>query len=237
MSYRNKTKTKARKQRVKKIVQHSHPQSTAELHTKMDNVTDRVSKTLEDLVQKHNLLAKAIQECQENTQKLSIFAAQELGKSNAMQQVLARELGDSVNKLDLNVMAMVEILKEVFGQLSQIDSMFAAMDIRVNDKPIAEAVDVEAIKIAAERWFKECVTSAFHTVHARMREQEEKRQAEAKQAEEAQAVAEKIIKDEREKALVETELKNAEIADHTITGSIPGGPGAEVPEGAEVFGG
>lgn len=223
--------SKPRKKRVVKVIRHNFEGGVEQLLDRLKSFGEAWEKKQNELVAKHNELAKAIQEVQAGQQKIAVFAAQEVGKLLAQQQVLARELGKSIDHLDLNVLASAEILKEIFGQLTQIDTLFNKWQAESGKTIEVAEADIEVIKKQAEDWFKDVTASAFRTIQQR-REEEEKARLEAEQK--AKEEAEKAAKDKAEAEAVEQEMLKGEAGVQQVGA---GGPGSEIPDGAEVFGG
>ncbi len=142
----------------------------------------------------------------------------------------------SIDQLDNNVLCAVSVLREVFGQLSQIDEVLKKSEISMD-------VDIEAIKEKASKWFADVVASGFKKVAEDKRKVAEiakAREAAAKAASEALAKEEadktKMVTQEKtEQAAAESELKAAESPSFSAPTTV--GAGGEYPEGAQIFGG
>ena len=221
---------KEKKKRVVKVVRHSFEGGIEQV---LDIVKGQNAKIVE-LIDKHNEIAKAQVESEKRQQQIAIFSAQEFGKLLAQQQGIANEVGKSIDHLDMNVLATAEILKEVFGQFAQIDELLKRTGGSGISLDLSES-ETEDIKTKALTWFKDVVSSSFQIVRAR-RDAEEKARMEALQAE--KEAAEKAVADKTEAEKVESELLAAQAVDRGIQAvGAQGGPGAPIPEGADVFGG
>jgi hypothetical protein len=205
------------KRRIKtvKVVRHNFEGGVEEL-------LDRMKKFAEEWAEKLNAQAKASVQMEDHLKRLSIASAQEFGKLWANQQQFA----NSIDHVDTNVLVTTKVLREIFGQLQQIDTIFSFM--KEAEVPIPEITEEKAkeIKEAAEKWFKGIVAGCFKEFAEEQKAEKAEREAAAKAAAEA-------VKAKEESARAEEALKKAE------EGAVapPGGQGADIPEGATLFGG
>lgn len=211
-----------------------------------------IIKTVKEIAEKHNELAAQIVAVEGLARNTAAFAASEIGKLGGTSHRHFAALDESVNAIDLNVLALAELAKEVIGQLTQIDAIFTKLSDKLkfllgNNTAVQSQIDkafmfsleeVSQIKASAEKWYGELVASSFKTVKAKIEAEEiARREKEAVEAQEAKAAAEKITLDEVETQTVTTELQNANLTDLTVAPTVSGGSGSSFPEGAEIFGG
>jgi hypothetical protein len=198
-----------KKRRVKHIVMHQTPKNVSSIEKRLSTLEEKLTGLLSSLVP-------------------------HLGD----QQVKTEILIESFDRMDVNVLSLVHVCKEVFGQLSQIDEMLKLVDPATDGKTLDERVDTEHIKSSAEAWFKEVVASAISKVLHDRAENKKKREEEAKAAEKAKeeddavraeaAVAEAALKEAEDPAAVRGMMKDTAVLDEA---------GSFIPEGAQVFGG
>jgi hypothetical protein len=198
-------------------------------------------------------------------QRVTEFTAAEIGKNQAQFQLITDEYGRSISMMDLNVLALAEIMKEVFGQLAQVDAFFKKFHTAVagvitahstmpDDSGRLPVRSTEALNNAslafnqvfelAERELAAIRDEAtrWHkdimaNAFKRVQDRLAAEHAQQKEAEE-RAVAElKQAEESKKEAMrVEQELLKAEASDRSV-GRASGGAGAPFPEGADVFGG
>jgi hypothetical protein len=125
------------------------------------------------------------------------------------------------------VLVTAEVLKEVFGQLTQIDEMLRLVDQKPEGKTLDERIDSESIRTAASSWFKETVSSSFGKIRSE-RAALVAAQDKAKKDQEAAEMG-KV-----EAAKAQEELLNA---DTPAMSATMAGPGSDIPTGAQIFGG
>lgn len=223
---------KPKKKRVVKIVKHSFEGGVEQLLDIVKGQSDKIK----ELIAKHNEHVEKLAEIEKRQQQIAIFSAQEFGKLMAHSQHSTGEIAKSIDHIDLNVLATAEILKEVFGQLSQIDCFIKKLTPEGKVLDLSEE-EVENVKKEASEWFSSTVGSAFRTVQQKRAEEEQARLAELEKAKkEAEEAAKKIETDQTEKEKAEKALAEAATQERSIQ-TVSGGPGADIPEGADVFGG
>lgn len=222
-------KSKAKKPKTVKIKQ-SFSKGANKFLEQLEKFAKQWNSKLDEVITKHNVLATRCKAIEETQEKIAKFAALEFGKIQAGHQHVTNEFAKSIDVLDLNVLTSAEILKEVFGQLQHIDELLK------QDPVLATAtVDLEAAKKQAETWYGEVTKAAFHRVQDMRAEHQRQREAEDLRAKEAaeKAAEEKANQEETSKAAEILRTAEAQTV-HQTDGS---GPGSEIPEGAEVFGG
>lgn len=226
----------SKKKRVVKIVKHSFEGGIEQILDIVKQQRDKVK----EVVEKHNELTAKLSDVEKRQQQIAVFAAQEFGKLMAQTRTTTQSLVDSIDHLDLNVLSMVEILKELFGQITQADHFFKKLahgdlpPVPGNDPLELSEEEIKQVKDEAETWYNDVVASAFKKVQDRRAEEDRRRAEELKKQKEA---AEQAAKDEQEKRTVEKELQSAAEQERGVQVVGTGGPGAAIPEGADVFGG
>lgn len=188
------------KRRVKSIVMHKRPTPNA-LEAKVDHLAKRVDE-------------------------LGKFAGGLITELNSLKQNIGSQLqinGQAIDSIDTNVLVLAEVLKEVFGQLTQIDEMLRLVDQKPENKTLDERIDADAIRVQAESWFKDTVSSAFGKIRS-----------ERAALVATQNAAKKEQDGKAEAARAQEELLNADTPSMSATMA---GPGSDIPAGAQVFGG
>lgn len=169
-----------------------------------------------ELVEKHNSMASQLAAQEHLIKQVANFSAAEIGKMMAKLNLYFQSVDGALHHHDVNDLAMSELLKEIFGQLTQIDTVFrkANMSSELSDE------DIENIKKEATEWFQATTASAFQkaneTVQAQQKEAEEKRKA----AEAALAAEkEKAAADKAEAERMEAEFQASEKQDRGLAPS------------------
>jgi hypothetical protein len=213
-------KPKAKKQRVKKIIQHSHTQGTNELLGKLKEFADAWATKLAEMA--------------DRLDKLTVQISSEVGSIWTAVQSLAK----SAIAHDTSILAQDKINREVFGQLAQIDKLLNAT---TTEEQRAKLLVPEELRADAQKWYHDIVASAFQQVAAdRAAKQAAEAEARQKQAEEeaakqaAAAAATAEQQDKKEAQTVETALRQAETP--TLTAKDGGEGQTAYPPGAEFFG-
>jgi fructose-specific phosphotransferase system component IIB len=213
-----------------------------------------------ELVTKHNDMAANLAAIETMVKDIAAYTAGELGKMQGEMKATYESVGRSLGGMDMNILALAEMAKEVFGQLTQVDTLFRQLHTAfskfvANTHSDAEGrvleltpddvasfnsaleiadVEVSRIKTEAEKWYQDVTASAFKTVREKLEKAEEERLTNEKRAKEE---AEKVAASKAESDGIETELKGAQDIDNAISRTSSGGPGSDIPEGAEIFGG
>ncbi len=145
------------------------------------------------------------------------------------QEANFKALAGGIDGLDRNMMASAEMLKEVFGQLTQVDEYLKLLDPKTDGKTLDERIDTDLVKATASSWYKEVMASAFEAAQKKIAEHHA-RQAELQRAE-AQKQAE-ISAEQKERETIEEALtqEKAPLA-------APAPRESHIPEGAQIFGG
>ena len=188
-----------------------------------------------ELVQKHNELAKQIQELNQKQNAISVL----MGRSH---QEIWQQVGGAMERQDLNIVAMAELLKELVAQNLVLEAEIAlvksAVGVAVNFNDQLSDDKLEELKVKAEETYKELMATAFGKAHMKIEKDRAVAIAAAEKAQAEQAAAAKAQAETGEQDRAEAELKAAAERDRGIQQvSSMGGPGAEIPEGADVFGG
>lgn len=219
--------------------------------------TAAIAKICNEVVEKHNGLAAAIAAQEQVLKQIAGFTASELGKFQGETVSRFNTIARSLGGMDLNILALAEMAKEIVGQLTQTDTLFkklhkAVADISVdhmtNEKSQTYSVALELteaeiaeVKSSALEWYQDLVSSSFKKAQERADAQEkealEKEAKEKAAALEAAVKAEEAAANKTEKETVESELKAASEAERSIVTDKSGGPGSAYPEGADIFGG
>jgi hypothetical protein len=202
---------------------------------------------------KHNDLAANLSAVEGMTQNIARFVASELGKMGGSVQRHLQDLDKSTSAIDLNVLALAELSKEVIGQLTQVDALISrlheatakvitgpkeASDLNAYNSILElSGTDVMEIKTTAEKWYGDLVASSFKTVRARMEAEDvARREREELDALKAKEAAEAAAANVAESQTMAAELLKANSSDMAVAANTSGGPGSPFPEGAEIFG-
>ena len=200
------------KKRVKKIIMHRRP-SPSRIEEKINNLT------------------KELGEVKELVKKVAVKSAVEIGRLTAQLSVNIK----SIDELDTNVLVTALVLKEVFGQLQQIDDMLKLLDPEVSTVSAAEGktldqrVDEQSIVERARAWYSDVVNNSFQRVRAEKEEHERKQKQAAEDAAKAKV-------ETQEKIRMENELRK-DVERDIIKSETSEQPETTFPEGAQIFGG
>lgn len=169
-----------------------------------------------ELVEKHNSMASQLAAMEHLIKQVANFSAAEIGKMMAKLNIYFQSVDGTLHHHDVNIIAMSEILKEIFGQITQIDLVFR----KAGMSPVLLDEDVENIKKEATEWFQATTISAFQKadeiVQAQQKEAAEKREAlEATLA----AEKEKAAADKAEAERMEAEFQASEAQDRGLSPS------------------
>lgn len=217
-----------------------------------------------ELIAKHNSMAAQINAQEAIMKNMAAWIAQELGKAQGTHQGQIRLLRDSIGGMDLNVLALAEVCREMIGQFTQVDTVLKKLHASVEkilidnrhgdasgrlveltqedikgfrDILALSEAEIDTVKKDAQDWYADLLKASFKIAKDRIDEglAQEKAAAEAEQA--AKEAADKAVVDAEESKVVEAELQNASAAERTVAANVSGGPGSAFPEGAEVWGG
>lgn len=220
--------------------------------TDMGKFKTDVIKSVQEIAEKHNEMATHLAAVETLARNAAAFTAGELGKMGGTVQQQLSIVGQATSAIDLNVLALAELTKEVVGQLTQIDAIFKKLGARLkfllgNNPAVQIEIDkafdipveeISQIKAEAQKWYNEMVSFAFKTVQDRMaKEDQERREQEAAAAQAAKEAAEQQAASEAEAKVVEDELKKATLDDLSVAAHTSGGSGSPFPDGADIFGG
>lgn len=197
----------------------------------------KVNGKVSELINKHNDLAAKITALEAVIGQVAAYTASEMGRAQGQVQGQMQSIGQSLSGIDLNILALAELNKEVIGQLTQIDVFFTKI---TSKSPELEGgfdlsdEEVAKVKTDAQAWYSDLLKSSFSRAREVIEEQEKKlaearAAAVAQEAETARAAA--------EESSVEAELKKAEEIERQVVSATSGGEGSSFPEGAEIFGG
>jgi hypothetical protein len=178
-------------------------------------------KFINEWAQKHNQLGTLVD---------SVFkiATTEVGKLWGNQQAVF----NSVDHIDINVLALSELNKALIKRLAEYDAKFKKLE-ELAGEPLVLETDAAAIEAAGKELYATEMKKAFETVLERRKKEDEERKAAAEKAA-ADAKAADEAKSEAERA--EVALREAETP-QSLTDLTEGGKGSEIPDGAQVFGG
>jgi predicted phage tail protein len=152
-------------------------------------------------------------------------SAQQFAGLSANQEIQSSVL----EKLDINVQVIAKMLKDIYGRLEQVDVLMgkSSVDFKHDFSPS----EMEELKKTRDKIFQDVMSACFSMVNEERKAAIEQRRKEVEESKRAVEEAEKA-KTEAERA--EAVLKEAEAP--PIIGK-PAEYGADIPEGAEVFGG
>ena len=201
------------KKRVKTVVRHQHS-----FEGGIDEILGRLQRFTDEWTQKHNELAAAFHSYQQGS-------LHHLGEQHGQIQGLM----SAADHIDTNVLALAEVLRHVFRMLEA----FGVAIERAGLSPELSQEDQAAIETRAGERFDEFVADGFQRVQAARKAAEEKRKAAQEAAQEAQN---KLTEDRAEAARAAEALREAE-QPRAVVDTGQGGPGADIPEGAQLFGG
>ncbi len=207
-----------------------HPGRGSGGHTRSPLEEKQIALTRE--LQRHE---KAVKESFEKFTADVIVKVNGLAKMVGGQQAQLSILAASGEGIDRNVLAMAEMMKEVFGQLTMIDEMLKALEFTRDNKPLEDLVDSDLVKTTALAWYRDVLKSSFELVDKKLKDhQEAQAAAEAEKARAAAAPAElQVSVDQQERESMEEELAGAS----PIALSAPTKVEPHIPEGTQIFGG
>lgn len=210
----------SKKIRVKKHITHTHGGGAEKMFNLLKSFAADWEGRQKELVEKHNEMAAQLAAQEQLTQQVAQFATSEFGKMQARLNLYFQSIDQALHHHDVNDIAAAEILKEIFGQLTQVDVFLKRLSVRVSDREgvldLAGA-DVANIKKEALEWFDSTVASAFKVANEAVEEQRKAAEEQSK-AEQARIAAEKekAAADKEEAARMESELQKAEREDRGL---------------------
>lgn len=234
--------------------------------TEVITAVQEINKAVVELQTKHNDMAAHLTAVEGIARNTAGFAASEIGKMGGTVHRHLHDLDRSVNAIDINVLALAELAKELVGQVTQIDviisKLHSAIDtvfsrvpggynidppskvtygaIREDFRKSLELADsdVQELKTRAQKWYEDLVAAAFKTVRNRIdAEEAARKEKEIEEAQKAKESAEQLIADQTEAETIEDEMQKANSAELEVAVSVSGGDGSPFPDGAEIFGG
>jgi len=160
-----------------------------------------------ELVEKHNELAAQLAAQDQLIKQVANFSAAEIGKMMAKLNMYFQSVDGALHHHDINDIAAAEMLKEIFGQLTQVEVFFRrvpGLDVSLSD------FEVEQIKGEATAWFDATVKSAFAKANE-MVEEQRKAVETARAQEKAAAVAAQQAKEKEQADLDEATRMEKEL--------------------------
>lgn len=213
-------RTQVKKDGSRTTVKHKHTydESVAELIKKMQTFGETWGKRFADFEGK--------------LQQLAMGMAKQIGVMFANVQALAQ----ASSAHDASILAIDKVNLEIFGQLAQIDTILQKL---TTAEQRAEWLNDEEIRTKSAAWYQHLTRLAFEKV---MVEREERTKA---HQEAVKKLAEEKAKAAEEKATAEmAKTEEGQVAAAVQQAEAPvvsppegGGQGADIPEGAQVFGG
>lgn len=195
----------------KKVVVHKH-----NFEGGVHELLDRHKQFVEQWAEKFNLRGTQFDEFKQ-------AVIMQFGHTEANDRVFAQ----SLDKIDTNVLAFAKVLRAIYGQLEQIDEFLKIildkLDLKAEELPI----NLDDIRDRAEAMTRMAIATAFNEVF------EEKKAHEQAQIAAEKMAREQAKKDQEEAKVAEEALREAEAPQ---LDPLAGGRGADIPEGAQVFG-
>jgi hypothetical protein len=207
------------KLRVKKTVHHTHSfgQGADKMLAQLKDFAKDWEGRQKELVEKHNQMAAQLAAQETLTQQVANFAASEFGKMQAKLNLYFQSIDGALHHHDVNNIALSELLKEVFGQLTQADLFFKKLAAPGGLSLELDEADAASIKRDATSWYEDLVGSAFKVANEMVERQrlevEEARKAEA---ERIAAEKQKAADDKSEAERMESEFRKAEGQDRGL---------------------
>lgn len=199
-----------------------------------------VSQKLSEVVEKHNELAAKIAGLEAVCKNVMQFSASEIGKLQAHQQLVNQEIGISMSRMDMNVLALAEMTKDIFIKMQESEAQILNLRDALIDNPEDNfAAILNCMNLDDERYeqVKSCALSLRDAyMKAAFKKVQDEIEAEDKKRSEDIEKAQKEAESKAEADTVEKELQRADALDKGISLSVAG-PGSSFPEGAEIFGG
>lgn len=182
---------------------------------------------------KFNGLGKQMDELTGRFKKIVMATGQQLAQIQTNIQVHSNVL----EQLDINVQAVGKMHLENYGRFEQID-VFLSMLEQLDDLTQEQLTEIrERAKESYEATMNECFRQVHEERAAAVKDQRqaaEKAKKEATEEAEASAEARKEAEDKEESEMAQHALQDAET--RGISTNV-GGQGADIPDGADVFGG
>ncbi len=204
----------------------------------MSSDVKKLNERLKELTNKHNNLVTQVEGMNQALRQIVKLATAQLGSFEGRQQAAINEFDRTMTGLDRNVLALAEMMKEVFGQLEQTDFFFARLSEKVAGANLLllSPEDQILLKAQALEHYKDVTAAAFERVRVRLVDEAKEHAAKAESEQRAKEAAEKLAADAEEAERVRLACEQAEKVDRSgVTES--GGAGATIPDGADIFGG
>lgn len=215
------------KKRIKKTINHTHSygKGADKMLGMLKDYAANWDKVQKQLVDKHNEMAAQLAAVEQLVNNVAKFSAGEFGKMQAKLNFWFQSVDAALHHHDVNHLAASEIMKEIFGQLTQVDFYLKkAFGFTISGAPeesdkwfSLDSEEVEKIKTEATEWFDSVLASAFKTANESVnRQRQEADEARKKEQEERAAAMQKEADDKSEAARMEAELQNAEKQDRGV---------------------
>lgn len=207
-------------------------------HNELAKAHNALLTTQQELITKHNEMGAGIHALEQLVNQVAGFTASELGKFQGTSEQHIKQLARSLSGMDINLLALAEIAKEIIGQLTQVDSIFkkthsatknllSNMFGALNDDGQAKMMtpemieefktalelsetEIATVRVEAEAWYKRLVASSITKVHDQI-DAHDKAAAELEAKQKAEAEAAALQAEEAEKAKGEKETVEAEL--------------------------
>lgn len=176
-------------------------------------------KTQKELVDKHNDMAAQLAAQEQLIENLGKFTAKEFGTTQANLNLWFSSVEGALHHHDVSHLASAEILREIFGQLVQIEHLLQRV-VSGSTSLELSSNDLEQIKTRASEWFNSVINSAFSIANSAVDKQ--KREAEEARKVEMEKIAiekNKAAEDKTEAERVEAEFQRSELQDRGLTSS------------------
>lgn len=186
----------------------------------IEKLTDDVDSFKREITRRFNSLVDRANQLQENFQQIVSATGHQLATLRANQEVHM----DAIEQLDIYNQANARAILECYGRFEQISLFLEKLGHKPED---LTAEEIDTVKKAAKEAYETTMASCFQVVR-------EEREAKLKEIQEQR----KKEKEEQAKAQSEQQSAEEEIrsAEERKLVDEPGGEGADIPEGAEVFG-
>lgn len=196
----------------KKVVKHAHTytEGADKLIASMQSFGENWGKKLADMEGK--------------VQNFAVGLAKQIGTMFANVQSLAQ----ASMAHDTGILSLDKVNLEIFGQLAQIDTILKHLATK---EQMEEWVKPDEIREKAAAWYLHCTKMAFQQVQAEREEQKKQYEEKVKQEREAAEAAEQAKKTDDVVTDAVRQAETPQVVTHE------GGPGSDIPEGAQVFGG
>jgi hypothetical protein len=168
---------------------------------------------------------KKFAEYESKLQQFSAGVAKQI--SVMFQNVQALAVASSAH--DASILAVDKVLLEAFAQLQQMDTLLSHL---TTPEQRAEWLNEDEIREKTTAWYQHLTKTAFERVNTERQARLKAQQEAAKKLAEEQAKAQEAKKEEDQVAAAVQQAEAPQVASPES-----GGEGADIPEGAQVFGG